>query len=45
MKSDDVLTRCGCGKSFGIKTGDSKIDKIKLLKAKLSKNKKAHHDM
>ncbi len=43
IKSDDILTRCGCGKSFGIKTWDSKIDKIRLLKAKLSKNKKSHH--
>lgn len=45
MKSDAILTRCGCGKSFGVKTWDSKIDKIRLLKAKLSKNKKTHHEI
>ncbi len=39
MKSESVLTRCGCGKSFGIKTGDSKIDKIRLLKSKLASSK------
>lgn len=39
MKSESVLTRCGCGKSFGIKTGDNKIDKIRLLKSKLASQK------
>ncbi|MBX9808939.1 hypothetical protein K2X92_00935 [Candidatus Gracilibacteria bacterium] len=42
LKSEEILTRCGCGKSFGIKTGDPKIDKIRLLKSKLSKSK-SHH--
>ncbi len=45
MKSDAILTRCGCGKSFGIATWDSKIDKIRLLKSKLSNNKKIPHEM
>ncbi len=44
MKSEDVLTRCGCGKSFGIATGDSKIDKIRLLKSKLAKSKGVIHN-
>jgi Fe-S cluster assembly iron-binding protein IscA len=39
MKSESVLTRCGCGRSFGIATGDSRTDKIRLLKSKLSKSK------
>lgn len=43
MKSESILTRCWCGKSFGIKTGDNKIDKLKLLKSKLSKSKSNHH--
>ena len=43
MKSDSVLTRCGCGRSFGIATGDSKIDKIRLLKSKLAKSKGVSH--
>lgn len=43
MKSESVLTRCGCGKSFGIKTWDSKIDKIRLLKSKLASSKWIHH--
>ncbi|MBC7498526.1 hypothetical protein H7170_02670 [Candidatus Gracilibacteria bacterium] len=43
MKSDSVLTRCGCGRSFGIATGDSKIDKIRLLKSKLAKSKGIIH--
>ena len=43
MKSESVLTRCGCGKSFGIKTWDPKIDKIRLLKSKLAKSKWIHH--
>lgn len=43
MKSEEVLTRCGCGKSFWIKTGDPKIDKLRLLKSKLAKNKSTHH--
>ncbi len=43
MKSDSVITRCGCGKSFGIATGDSKVDKIRLLKSKLAKSKWVSH--
>lgn len=43
MKSEEVLTRCGCGKSFWIKTGDPKIDKLRLLKSKLAKKKSTHH--
>lgn len=43
MKSEKILTRCGCGKSFGLKTGNSSLDKIKLLKSKIAKSKKKHH--
>ena len=43
MKSESILTRCGCGKSFGIKTGDPKIDKIRLLKSQLAKKKLVQH--
>ena len=43
MKSESVLTRCGCGKSFGIATGDNKIDKIRLLRSKLAKSKGVSH--
>jgi hypothetical protein len=41
LKSEDVLTRCGCGKSFSLKTGNIRADKIRLLKSKLAK--KQHH--
>jgi hypothetical protein len=37
LKSDDILTRCGCGTSFSLKTGNIRIDKLRLLKSKLSK--------
>ena len=43
LKSESILTRCGCGKSFWLKTGDSKIDKIRLLKSKLASKKWTHH--
>ena len=43
MKSESVLTRCGCGRSFGIATWDNKIDKIRLLKSKLAKSKWVSH--
>ncbi len=43
LKSESIITRCGCWKSFGIKSGDLKIDNIRILKSKLSKNKWNHH--
>ncbi len=40
LKSEEVLTHCGCGKSFSLKSGNLRADKIKLLKSKLSKRPK-----
>ena len=37
MKSSAIITRCGCGKSFGVATGNTKKDKILILKSLLSK--------
>lgn len=42
LAHEDILTRCGCGKSFSLKSGNIREDKIKLLKSKLAK-KWAHH--
>ncbi len=42
---ENILTRCGCGKSFSFKSGNEAKDKITLLKKKLrNKNKTIHHD-
>ncbi|MDD2694061.1 MAG: hypothetical protein PHY14_03950 [Candidatus Gracilibacteria bacterium] len=43
LSSKNILTRCGCGKSFQTKSGDPKIDKIKLLKSKLHEKNHTHH--
>ena len=43
LSSGNILTHCGCGKSFQAKTGDQKIDKIRLLRSKLEKRNHAHH--
>lgn len=43
LKSESILTRCNCWKSFGIKTGNLKIDSLRILKSKLSKNKWKQH--
>jgi len=40
VKSESILSHCGCGKSFSLKTGDTKFDKIRLLKSKLAKKPK-----
>ncbi len=40
VKSEAILSHCGCGKSFSLKTGDAKFDKIRLLKSKLTKKPK-----
>ena len=40
VKSEAILSHCGCGKSFSLKTGDAKFDKIRLLKSKLAKKPK-----
>lgn len=38
-QKDNILTRCGCGKSFSFKSGNEAKDKITLLKAKLKQYK------
>lgn len=43
LKSESILTKCSCWKSFGIKTGNLKIDNIRILKSKLSKHRWNHH--
>jgi len=40
LKSNSILTRCGCSKSFSIRSGNPIKDKIQLLKSKLSKKPK-----
>ncbi len=40
VRSEAVLSHCGCGKSFSLKTGNAKFDKIRLLKSKLAKKPK-----
>ncbi len=40
LKSDSILTRCGCSKSFSLKSHNVMADKISLLKSKLSKKPK-----
>ncbi len=42
LSSDNVLAHCGCGKSFQAKTGNPKIDKIRLLRSKLEKRNHTH---
>ncbi len=41
IKSNHILTRCGCWKSFSFKSWNLSQDKIKLLRKKL-RNKPAH---
>lgn len=36
---DQILTRCGCWKSFSFKTGNEMQDKIQILRKKLKKSK------
>ena len=36
---DQILTRCGCGKSFSFKTWNDMQDKIQILRKKLKKQK------
>lgn len=40
-QNENILTRCGCGKSFSFRSGNEAKDKIAILKAKLRK-KPAH---
>lgn len=40
---ENILTHCGCGKSFSFKSGNEAKDKIAILRKKL-KQKTTHHE-
>ncbi len=40
LKSENILSRCGCAKSFSVKSENERDNKIALLREKLRKAKK-----
>jgi hypothetical protein len=43
LSSKNILTHCGCGKSFKAKTGNPKLDRFLLMKSEHEKKNHDHH--